>query len=180
VERRENAAAVLNLAIDLASGNEKRTGYKDHYTEDRELKVWSNYATAFTSSAPSEPVFRAHYVRDRIREFVPKGTTVLNFGCSYGWLEGQLTEYNMVGIDRSEAAMDRNREIFQGQFVAGDVFEYMASNPIDVLCHINVGTYFLPRFLSRLYATEKQACDTSSHLSLPGAAVRLENTSITP
>jgi SAM-dependent methyltransferase len=157
IERRENAAAVRNLAIDLAAGNEFRTGYTDHYTDDRELKVWENYERAFASGEPSEPVFRARYVRDRIREFVPKGLTILNFGCSYGWLEGQLAEYRMVGIDRSETAMRRNRQKFKADFIAGDIFDHLATARVDALCHINVGTYFLPRFISKIYGAATAA-----------------------
>lgn len=151
-ERLENFTAIRNLRADLAAGNEHRTGYVDHYTEAHELKVWEKYERAFASQEPSEPVFRATYVRDRIQEFIPQGSTVLNFGCSYGWLEGQLPAYDMIGIDRSETAMRRNREKFTGAFVACDVFDFFAKNRIDAFCHINTATYFLPGFISKLYA----------------------------
>ena len=155
----QNRAAIRNLRADLAADRLNRTGYVDHYTEARELLVWANYEKAFASAELSEPVFRARYVRDLIRERIPKGSTVLNFGCSYGWLEGELSsDYRAVGIDRSTTAAERNREAFpKARFVAGDVFHSLRGEKIDVFCHINAGTYFLPRFISRLYAAAAEA-----------------------
>lgn len=158
LERQQILDAVRDLKRDLAQGNEQRTGYVDHYTEETEIAVRERYRRDFASSVQSEPVFRARHVRGLVERFVPQGSTVLNFGCSYGWLEGNLPNHKPVGIDRSEKAMALNREEFpHAQFVAGDVFDYLRSNRIDAFCHVNACTYFMPKFISRLYAAAREA-----------------------
>ncbi len=162
IERRENLEAIRNLKIDLAAGNEERTGYVDHYTDAVELDVWERYREAFMASELSEPVFRATYVRDLIRKSIPAGSTVLNFGCSYGWLEGQLSEYNMIGLDRSDEAMRKNRHLFpKATFIAGDMFDILGKTKIDAFCHINIGVYFLPKKIARIYAAARLAGATN-------------------
>ena len=156
LERANVHAAVKNLHNDLKLGNTVRTGYVDHYSEQTELAVRERYKALFDSGQETEVTFRARYVRDRIRQFIPPNATLLNFGCSYGWLEHQVP--GMIGIDRSEASMQFNRVEFpQTTFIAGDVFEFLQHNRIDGLVHINIGVYFLPTFISKLYAAAKAA-----------------------
>jgi len=156
MERTDVNSAVKNLRNDLEQGRAVRTGYVDHYSEETEVGVRERYKAQFDGGQDTEVTFRARYVRDRIREFIPPNAVLLNFGCSYGWLESQIP--GMTGIDRSEASMARNRlEFPQSTFVAGDVFEYLRDHRIDGLVHISIGVYFLPAFMSRLYAAARAA-----------------------
>lgn len=52
----------------------------------------------------------------------------------------------------------RNRIEFPGsRFVAGDVFDFLRDHRIDALLHINVGVYFLPALIGKLYAAAREA-----------------------
>ena len=154
MEREQIHKSVANLKKDLKEGNLHRTDYVDHYDEQHELEVWEKYRAMIVSGQEIEITFRLRYVRDRIKELPV--SRVLDFGCSYGWLEGQIP--GMIGIDRSEEAMRRNRAEFpNNEFVVGDVFECLSSHKIDAFCHINVGTYFLPTFIAKLYAAARDS-----------------------
>lgn len=139
----------------------------DHYTEEHELDTWNKYKQQFANSTPeaNEVVFRAFHVRDKILKLIrsdSKIKNVVNFGCSYGWLEHQLAlsapNVHIWGIDRSVQAMELNRCEFglpNCSFVATDIFDFIlnTTSAINnaVFCHINIGVYFLPEFIKKLY-----------------------------
>ena len=166
-ERQETIEAIANLQRDLAANSAIRTGYVDHYTESQELATWRKYKGEFLrrSKEGSEVVFRAVAVRDELLKLIENDRriqNVVNFGCAYGWLEGEVAsrcaEVKVWGIDRSESAMSLNRNEFgfaNCSFVAGEILEFMKGNSAAVrngiLCHVNIGVYFLPSFLTELY-----------------------------
>ena len=172
-EREENLLAVGRLKNDLANHRTARYGHVDHYTEDRELAVWERYRGLFQSNTPQQSavVFRGQYVRGLLNAVLdadPSIKNVVNFGCSYGWLEHKIAaQYPGVrvwGIDRSPRAMRRNAEelsLANCMFLASDIFDFTTSHPealeSAVFCHINVGVYFLPAFLTKLYCSVRDA-----------------------
>ena len=166
-EYRQNAEAIRNLNRDLDNEGLLRSGYKDQYTNENELAVWHRYRTVFESenAAESEVVYRATTVRDQILAVAagdPYIRNVVNFGCSYGWLENEiatrLSTTTVWGLDRSPDCIRLNEDQFGNSnchFVATDIFDFITENPRaltnSVLCHINVGVYFLPTFIEKLY-----------------------------
>ena len=96
-EREENLNAIANLKKDITANSEIRSGYTDHYTEEREFDVFKKYTRLFDeqmkagdNTFKSEVVYRAHFVRNEVSKLITNDTTiknVVNFGCSYGWLE---------------------------------------------------------------------------------------------
>jgi SAM-dependent methyltransferase len=157
VERGDLHRNIRNLQDDLKTGRLHRTGYVDHYSGEEELKVWRRYQASYAAGEQSEVQYRASYVRDRLRELPIK--SMVNFGCSYGWLEGQMSEtIGAYGVDRSEEAMRLNRAEFpNAYFCAKDIFDFLAQRQVDALCHINIGVYFLPTFIAKLYAAAQAA-----------------------
>lgn len=167
MERQEILETIKHLHDDIKYGRLTRTGYVDHYSEQRELEVLERYRKEFTtcSANDSEVVFRAQHVRDIVLSLIREDTAlknVVNFGCSYGWLEHQISNKAsstaVWGIDRSESAMQSNRKEFGSancNFIASDIFNFIAGQKhalIDsVFCHINIGVYFLPTFIKQLY-----------------------------
>jgi SAM-dependent methyltransferase len=167
LEHKEIGETISRLRGDLAAGNVVRSGYVDHYTEAHELAVWYKYRRGFARETPAtnEVVFRAHRIRDEIGRLLEGGTSssVVNFGCSYAWLEAQVAKQypraRVVGIDRSETAMELNRAEFPPpnlEFVtAADIFDLIRDDPRmfhgAIFVHVNTAGYFLPRFLERLY-----------------------------
>ncbi len=148
-------------------GNVIRTGYVDHYTEEKELETWRKYKAEFAEErvGTSEVVFRAVQVRDVLLDLIgndPRVENVVNFGCSYGWLEYEVASrfphVGVWGVDRSELGMRFNRDEFRlsnCNFVASDILEFIDDNQGalkgGILCHCNIGVYFLPTFMKKLY-----------------------------
>lgn len=110
-------------------------------------------------------VFRAKHVRDIVLHIITKNSEiqkVVNVGCSYGWLENQISRscpsVNVYGIDRSKEAMGRNNNDFRRgnlEFIAGGFHSIVKDRP-DILknaivCHVNFGAYFLLAFLMEIY-----------------------------
>jgi len=167
MERKETVELIANLRKDLRSGNVVRAGYVDHYTEERRDETWRKYKDEFAQKnmASSEVVFRALHVRDVLLGLIgndPRVENVVNFGCSYGWLENEVaSRYAQVGVwgvDRRGLAMSLNRREFRlsnCNFVASDILEFINGNQnalnAGILCHVNIGTYFLPTFMKKLY-----------------------------
>ena len=92
IERKEMIDLISNLGKDLRGGNVIRTGYVDHYTGEKELETWRKYKAEFAEErvGTSEVVFRAVHVREVLLDLIgndPRVENVVNFGCSYGWLE---------------------------------------------------------------------------------------------
>jgi hypothetical protein len=166
-ERNQVAQAVKFLQQDLISGAMVRSGYVDHYDEKNEVAVWKRYQGNLANEdvQSSEVVFRASYVLNQLRHLIsqnPDVKRVINIGCSYGWLEGQVAKdfpnINIVGIDRSQVAMNLNREEFcfsNIDFVADDFRLFFERHPEvfsdSIVCHLNFGVYFLPNLLADLY-----------------------------
>lgn len=152
---------------DLETGASVRSGYIDHYDDQAELAVWKRYKATYLSksSETSEVVFRAKYVRNVVLDMLaknPRIKTVVNIGCSYGWLESEIARststVKVYGIDRSEEAMEQNRGEFSIdnlEFIAGDFHSVVQRRPEilrnAIVCHVNFGVYFLPKFLLSIY-----------------------------
>lgn len=163
-EYRENARAEKHLRIDRNSGALHRTGLADHYAGDNERAVWHKYRMEFFNKDihSSEVVFRAFVMRDRLIQLINEHDirNVVNFGCSYGWLENEIAvrfpDVMVWGVDRNAECMALNAERFwrpNCRFAASDIFKFLKESRLDdtVLCHVNVGVYFLPTFLRKLY-----------------------------
>lgn len=173
LDYRETLASISHLKSDLLAGNIERSGYRDHYSEPHELAVWYKYRNAFlkNSSSNSEVVFRASFVRDEVLRLIREDSDIMNcvdFGCSYGWLESEIMReaprIRVWGLDRSPRAIELNKQEFNLpnlDFVATDVFDFIADHPHalknSVFCHVNIGVYFLPTFLLKLYALVRDA-----------------------
>lgn len=168
-EAQEIALSSSNLKKDIETGASVRSGYVDHYDEQVELDVWKRYRVAYLtqSAKDSEVVFRATHVRNVVLDLIaknPKIENILNIGCSYGWLESEIarnsSSVRVHGIDRSEEAMALNRAEFpigNLEFISGDFHSIVQRSPEilrnAVVCHVNFGVYFLPKFLMGIYRT---------------------------
>lgn len=166
-EKREVAFIAANLKRDLREGVSVRSGYVDHYDEQSELDVWMRYQAVYSaeSSTSSEVVYRAEYMRDVIIGLITKNPnikSVINIGCSYGWLENEIARrfpaVRVYGIDRCERAMELNRKelpIDNLEFISGDFDSITKQRPetLDhaIVCHVNFGCYFLPKGLADIY-----------------------------
>lgn len=173
LDYKETLAAISHLKSDLLAGNIERSGYRDHYSEPQELAVWHKYRNAFLKnrSSNSEVVFRASFVRDEVLRLIREDVDIKNcvdFGCSYGWLESEIVReaprIRVWGLDRSPRAIELNKQEFNFpnlDFVAADVFDFITDHPhalrSSVFCHVNIGVYFLPAFLLKLYALVRDA-----------------------
>lgn len=167
-EREAILSSINNLQKDIKNDRLDRSGYIDHYSEQIEVGVLNRYKNEFLSHTPreSEVVFRAEHVRNAVLSLAgqdPELKNFVNFGCSYGWLEHQISSrlpnLNVFGVDRSNLAMQMNRDEFGSpncNFVASDIFEFISDRKDaisdSVFCHINVGVYFLPKFIMKLYS----------------------------
>ena len=82
------------MGIDQTNKNSSRTYYDEHFTE-----LHNNTAEELRWSQIRNAIFRIYPV-------LPKDLSILDCGCSSGWLSNKLTEFGKVtGIDFSEKAV---------------------------------------------------------------------------
>lgn len=167
--RLETLNSINNLNRDLRDGALHRSGYTDHYSESTELAVLARYKNDYSknTSENSEVVFRANHVLKIASTLIkrdPEIKNLVNFGCSYGWLENQISLHHphvqAWGVDRSREAMRINSDELGRTncfFIASDIFEFIEKHPDAlkncIFLHINIGVYFLPTFIKKLYST---------------------------
>ena len=161
-QRHEALKSYYQLEADIAEDRLDRTVQDVYLGGTGEKKKWLVYKEHFAKGDRTEQYFRNRVIRDKVLALRP--ARFLNFGCLYGWLENELANAGIEshGIDRSEHTKKLNEEAFPaGRYHAGDIFEFLESNPEltrgAMLATINTGVYFLPKFLTRLYDTAYRA-----------------------
>ncbi len=168
IQREEINNSKKMLKSDLENGSFNRT-IEDHYSEENDRKVWLRYKNDYDTSSPksSEIYYRASKILGSINEILLKDKevkSVFNFGSTYGWLENEIAEFNpdckVFGFDRRKVTKDLNDSVFKKEnleFVFDmDIHDYVNKNQDklkdSIFIHSNIGVYFLPKFLDKLYA----------------------------
>ncbi len=157
--RKAEVQAIDNLRRDLAAGALHRTGYVDHYDEAAERATWHKYKA---EAGGGEPAFRAAALRRLVAAELAADPTirnVVNWGAAYGVMESEIAKafpgVTVWGLDRRDVTRDLNRAEFSApnlRFEAvPDIFGWTAGLDRALFCHANIGTYFLPAFLAKLY-----------------------------
>lgn len=167
-KRKKTVQAIFALRHDLKTGTLHRSNYDDHYTEEAERATWEQYRWTFREGLPEthEVIFRAQFALAEILQIIandPSVKNVVNFGSAYGWLEHEIAKkasnVRVWGVDRRRLTKDLNSSTFSEpnlKFVEEwDILDFILQNTDtikdSIFCHINIGVYFLPKFLSAIY-----------------------------
>jgi SAM-dependent methyltransferase len=146
--RRDGDALARHAAIAREAALPRRTETTPPGLDAAETAWWAEHAADAERIAWVQPEsvrkrIRGHYVREIVRA-VPRGGTVLDFGCGTGWLARLLASFgaeSVVGVDDSPAQIEIARESIAGSPRAGKVRFLLGSDVPSgfradvVVCH---------------------------------------------
>lgn len=170
-ERKQTVTAATILAQDIRYGFINRTGDNAVYSNEGDIIIWHKYREETEGNANCEVKYRNSFCANEVLNIIKEDNlvkNVINFGSAFGWLENKVAEQashvHVWGIDRRDVTANLNKNHFKEKpnlhFEAwNDIFDFISSSPAmenSVFIHINTGTYFLPKFLEKLYAVLKE------------------------